>query len=341
MIVWLPTVATLKNDNLSRIYSAFVGEKPAYQGMIEIWNIDTFEAGDVSKTNLLNLAAKNFQKKYRGVYVLVRNVSETECKNMLAGGQRPDMFSCSYGVSEMIRPYLQPFSRNDFAVFDNFLAAGRDENQNLFGLAWCSGIYFLISSKSSLEKAGTFDFENFSLAKNAFSLGYETSGKKPKKIYSIALPNKGRLLPKQAILAYNGSETILENELSFDGVAALSQYDAYVNFLLGKSVMFAGSQRDVLKILRRQESGKISDVFIEPLNTFSDLVQFLFVAKCEDATKTQFLELFASEIVSEKFQKQVAASGMLSACKNLNFESEICWFNQRENLEKIRLNSVF
>ena len=78
--------------------------------MIEIWNIDTFEGANVSKTKLISQIANEFQTENKGVYFMVRNVTESECANLIASGQLPDIFSCSYGVAESVKK--SPFAEN-------------------------------------------------------------------------------------------------------------------------------------------------------------------------------------------------------------------------------------
>ena len=63
LIVTLPTVKVYQDDNFERIYRAFLGDKLNFQGMIEIWNIDTFEGGKESMSSILKKVAGDFQKK--------------------------------------------------------------------------------------------------------------------------------------------------------------------------------------------------------------------------------------------------------------------------------------
>ena len=72
--------------------------------------------------------SKSFQAKNKGLYFMVRNVTESECVNMLQAGQVPDLFSCSYGVSNIIKDYLVSFDDFDFDLHENFLEAGKDDN---------------------------------------------------------------------------------------------------------------------------------------------------------------------------------------------------------------------
>ena len=89
LIFYLPRVRISNDDNLGLIYSTFVGQKSKYQGIIEIWNIDTFEGGKKSKTEFLTSVTKSFQLKNKGIFFMIRNITENECMNMLQAGQRP------------------------------------------------------------------------------------------------------------------------------------------------------------------------------------------------------------------------------------------------------------
>ena len=342
-IVFIPTMPLEVNDNLERIYSIFSGEKTDYNGLIEIWNIDSFEGGIKSKSSFLNSVAASFQKKYKGVYVLVRNITETECENMLLQGQKPDLFSCSYGVSLKIQDYLQPFSITNKNVYDNLLNAGKGADGQIYGLSWCLGLYYLISTKSFLSNAGVVYDENFSLIEKVFSLGYVKNGKKQKNIYSVTFANKGYILPKKSVFSYNNNGTNLISNLSFNINQSLSQYDAYIDFLLGNSVVLLGSQRDVFRINNREINGKIHDVLIEPVLTSSNLVQFMFLSRCEDLTKLEYTQKFVSMLTGESVQKLLNDYGMFSVLKNL----KLSYHNQNLNiittddLSKLKIDNIF
>ncbi len=343
LIFVIPTFGLNVNDNLELIYGTFVGEKSEYNGMIEIWNIDTFEGGSVSKKSLLLNAAEAFQKKYKGIYVLVRNITEKECENMLASGQVPDMFSCSYGTVESITQYVEAFENKDYGIYENFLEAGQDENGSQLGLAWCSGLYFLLSTKSAIEKAGMVYDENFDIIENAYKLGYQTSGKKPKSVFSLAFVTKGELLPQKALKAYSNSEAELNKPLAYDMTKSFTQYEAYIEFLVGNSVALLGSQRDVVRLFSRQANGKISDVICKPITTYCDLVQYLFMAKTENAAKKNMLQKFAEFILGQKFQSGLANANMFSVSKNISQEFELAAMSEvtEEVIQNLEIRGVF
>lgn len=344
LIYAIPLAETSTNDNLERIYSVFIGEKSKYQGMIEIWNIDTFEAGDTSKTTILNSVAQAFQQKNKGLYIMVRNVTEQECDNMIASGQLPDIFSCSFGVASKIKYYLQSYQNFDANLYSNFFNAGKDENENLYGVAWCSGLYYLMSTKSSLENAGVSNFEKFLLKDNAFCLGYVKKNKKSSKnIYSLAFASKGYLMPKQALISYNNTGVNSISELSYNKSIIASQYDAYIDFLVGKSVMLLGSQRDIVRMDKRIKNGKIQDVLIEPILSETDLVQFMFMTKNDDAVKTEYMQKFVSFLLSEKNQKKIAKTNLFSPLYGIDEKSEIAAIDNilAEDLQNLKINNIF
>ena len=338
----IPARSEIINDNMARIYSYFVGEKSKFNGLIEIWNIDSFESGSLSKEAILNFAASEFQKKVRGCYVLVRNISEQECLNMLSQGQKPDLFSCSYGVSKKIYGYLQDFENLGYGLKENFLQAGKID-EKLFGVAWCCGLYFLMTTKKSLSNAGVEYNQDFSLLNNSFLLGYQTGNKKKKNIYSVVFSNKGYLMPINTLLAYNKIEENKISELSFNKIKSYSQYDAYIDFLVGNFVLLLGTQRDVVRLNNRLENGKIQDTIFEPILSSSDLVQFMFLAKSDDENKRGYVEKFVSILFDDVVQKKITEANLFSTSKNAEQRFEIDVMNSvfGENISNLKINNAF
>ena len=64
----------LLGDEMSQIYGSFIGKKSDYNGVIELWNIDSFESGTKPKNAFLQQCASRFQNENKGVYVVVRNL---------------------------------------------------------------------------------------------------------------------------------------------------------------------------------------------------------------------------------------------------------------------------
>ena len=317
MLVVFPTVKPSKNQDLDFIYEKFIGKKSEYQGMIEIWNIDTFEGGNVSKTKLLSQIANSFQKENKGIYFMVRNVTESECLNLLASGQKPDLFSCSYGVAESIKKYAVGLDAK-LDIYENFLSAGQDENGVQLGVAWCFGSYYLISTQGKLLQAGKG--ENATLLDVSLSSGFVKNDKKKSVVYSLDFGCGKYSLPHMALLAYydSGEFLIADKTLNKTNIMQ-SSYSAYCNFIAGKSTLLLGTVRDVFRVKNREQNGKLENVIVCPLEKFSDLVQFAFVVDSGDELKNKYIKQFAEYLISEKAQTLVVDSGLFSTNSKLNY----------------------
>lgn len=318
LIVFLPSVKLKENDELAKIYSVFLGTKSKYQGIIEIWNIDSFESGKVSKNKLLSTITEKFQAKNKGLYFMVRNLTESECLNLLNRGEYPDLFSCSYGVSEKIKDYVCEFDDIDIDSIEKGAANAVIENGKIMAVPWCRGNYYLISTASHLEKAKILNYNEITLSDVCYSSGYLVSGKKSDKIvYSISFGNLKYLMPLKALKTYNKQEENLVSEYSFNkDKLDISSYSAYTDFIAGNSVVLLGTQRDLFRLKNRENLGKISDVVYEQVSGFNDLIQFVFKAKDSQKEKEKYIQMFAQFLVLEESQKLVAESGLFSILKS-------------------------
>ena len=320
LIIVLPAIKTTQNQDLGFIYEKFIGKKSDYQGMIEIWNIDTFEGANISKTKLISQITAGFQQENKGIYFMVRNVSENECKNLIASGQFPDIFSCSYGVAESIKSYAMPLS-GTWDIYNNFLSAGQDELGSQLGVPWCFGSYYLISTQNRISQAGKG--ENVSLLDVCLDSGYVKSGKKEVVVYSLELGLGKYSLPQRALSAYynNGEFLISDKTINKESVSQ-SAYSAYCNFVAGKSTILLGTNRDVFRVKNREQNGKLADVVIQPLERFSDLVQFAFAVDSGDGLKNKYIQNFVEYMVQERAQQQVLKSGLFSTSKGVKVAEE-------------------
>lgn len=313
LFVFLPMVKMGEDDNYQLVLDSFVGAKSKYQGVFEIWNIDTFEGGKISKTVALSNFAKDFQRKNKGAYIIVRNVSETECENLLKMGQVPDLFSCSYGVAEIIKPYLQAFSNGEFGLPNNFTEAGKNEKGELMGVAWCMNNYFLISTPEYLTKSKVEIDDSFRLSDRIFEMGYDVALKNSTKtIYSCLFGSGKYQMPLKALESYNNIKvsSISEKALNRDA-GKTSSYSAYCDFIAGKGVVLIGNYRDVIRMENRKSLGKVEDVVVEQVLNFSDMVQFLFLTKTDDVDKRECEEKFVKFVTESVCQKQLCENGIL------------------------------
>lgn len=321
LLICLPFVSVNKSDNLSLIFSAFVGKKSDYQGMIVVWNIDTFESGTAAKSNYLSSVARTFEKNNKGVYVMVRNLTEFECYMLLQKGEMPDLFSCSYSVIKKIQDYIQAYSSyNDISIRSNFIESGMVEGK-LMALPWCAGAYTLLASNESLSKAKiNIEEVGLKLSSIALSSGYEYETKKGTNVVSsLTYGAGGKLLTQKAFTSYTGIGLDFSSRITVDeNSESQSQYSAYASFLAGNSTILLGTQRDVARLEGRLEQGKISGLFYELVSSSSDLVQFCLLAKSESKERLGCSEAFAKLLVSAESQQKIGTIGMIPVCEDIN-----------------------
>ena len=325
MIICLPSVKISQNQDLSQIYSVFLGNKSKYQGIVEIWNIDTFEGGNKSKSSLLNEIAKLYQKTNKGVYFMVRNLTENECVGLLLKGEVPDLLSCSYGVAEKVKDYIQEYSNVDENCFENGAKEIIKSMEEKLAIPWCKGGYFLISTKNKLENSKIENINSVKLSNIVFSSGYEVKGKNSNKIvYSLSVGSYKYLMPQLALKTYNNNEVGLISKYSYnENLIQSSPYVAYCEFVANKSVILLGTQRDLFRMKNREEQGKVSDVIIEQVEGFTDLIQFIMLGKNLSGDKLLVAEDFVKFLISEKSQNVILKSGLFSVINiSINKEKE-------------------
>lgn len=343
LVITLPVIGLKQNEDFFEIYSTFVGSKSKYQGILEVWNIDTFEGGTTKKSNYVLSVAKTFEKKNKGLYILVRNLTEYECLNLLERGEKPSLFLCSYGVACELLNYIKPYSNADNLNISNNLLESGKLNGQLYGLPWCLGIYFLISTESHLKNAG-IDVENLNvdLSEIALNSGYEKQNKKGSKItYSLCYGTNKYLLPNQAFSSYNKKGLVSNSEYFFnEELKNCSQYTAYSNFIAGKSVVLLGSQRDVIKMKNRESSGKCDSVVIQGLTGFSDLIQYSFLANGENQILNELAEEFSKSLLSNSSQLLLQNYGLFSVCGRES-ELKIADLSFKVSLDNLKVNNIF
>ena len=316
LIITLPTIKLASDDNMELIFRSFVGKKSDYQGFIEIWNIDTFESGKMTKSDFLQSVAKEFQKENKGTYVIVRNVTENECKNMIASGQRPDLVSCSYGVAAEIKQYVSSFLVKADNVYENFLNAGKFNGEQ-YAIPWCFGNYYLLSTKSRVQEY--FDEnEDIKLSKIALSTGKEKVGKKKTEIiHSLGFGSKKYLLPKTAFCTYTKAEIVSANyAVNKTSAIASTPYSAYTEFLTHKFNILLGTQSELNKLKNRESLGKLEKLLFERVDGFTDLLQFIFMLS-NSKERFDYSKKFIEFLISEKIQKGVLKTGLLPINKKV------------------------
>lgn len=305
-------------------------EGAKFEGILDLWHIESFEGGTGSRSEWLKRRSISFEKQYKGCLVSVTTLTTEQAKYKLEQGQRFDLVSFSPGVGFDLLPYLLPFEGEVGGVRADLLAGGRVDGK-VYGVPYLMGGYVLAAQVKNLDR-----FENKDLAENIFGYAFEKKvGKKTVSLYSAAC-GYGTFNQPTLALALNTSATSA-NALIGEG---LTQYEAYERFLTGNHhTVLLGTQRDVVRLNNRISQGRLGGCVFRPLGGFTDLVQYVAVGSA-DSGKTFFAKKFVVFLTSEAVQQKLAELNMFStACVPLYSEGAMCELEKA--LESVRTINVF
>lgn len=111
-------------------------EAESYLGVISMWQIDSFEGGVGSRKQFLLKVARGFEKKNKGVLVMVSNMTKDGAEENFKNGVFPDIISYGNGLN------LQNVS--EFEVTNT--VKGGLVGDKVFATAWCRGGYAIITN---------------------------------------------------------------------------------------------------------------------------------------------------------------------------------------------------
>ena len=232
-------------------------------GVLEVWHIETFEGGSVSRSSWLEKKGVEFSKLNEGCYLMVNTMSLEQVKLNLESGKRPNMFSFGIGVGETICNYLSEY-KGKVTVRDDLIASGTINNK-IYAVPYILGGYAI--------------FSNDEINENLTNVGFGT-----KDVNNFAVS-----------LLLNNYKITLNNEC--ENIDSFSAYDKYIN---ERTNTLIGTQRDSYRVNNRISNGKMNNQNIKYLGEFSDLIQYISIASCnskEYAMCQKFIEYLQTKDV--------------------------------------------
>lgn len=318
VILLVPTVSVTIKTYYNALSTKFIGKKAEYQGVIYLWNVDTFEGGSASKSSFLMKTAVSFEKIYKGALIKVDNLTTTEMFAKLKNGEKPHMISFGCGIGSHFSEEMLSFDDKLIKNHMENVASAGFENQNIKAIAWAMSGYSLITTTEKLEKASVDLKSDHKLL--ALSSSYDKKvGKKTKHTYSLTFGGNDYSSAMNLFSrAFNqSSEELKEKQVLDCEYSEQTSYQAYCSFIENKSSYLLGTGRDLYRMQNRLNAGKLQDFIYEPFNEYTDLVQFISVIKSEkniEKVCRQFIEY----LVSEKVQETLTSIGMISPLKNVD-----------------------
>ena len=256
-----------------------------YQGILELWHIETFEGGSRSRATFLEQEAINFEKNHKGTYIVIQTMSLEQFKLNIEAGKKPNMLSFGVGGCDGIEKELVEIDAD--AIRGDLKSYGKYGAKQL-AVPYILGGYAMIEQKLQSEDSKT----NANMSKTGVGL-------------------KGTTNPLKALQAASKQIATLYDDISMDS------YDAYDKFLKGYYGTLIGTQRDVYRIESRQQKGLMTDCKFNFLGRYTDLVQYMSVFEGKEIEEKLCKE-FVSQMISENVQKKLKNYNLFSTLENVS-----------------------
>ena len=283
-------------------------EQPiTYQGVLEMWNVESFEGGVGSRESwLINRAAK-FEAAHKGLFVHVTTLTVEQLATKLEEGQTFDMICFSRGAGYIVKEQLAPYSGSVGAIRDNYLISGQLDNKQ-YAVPLYSGAYCLfarseqLSADRLLADALTAKYTR-KIGKNTVELQPLICGFTPYNSPLTAL----------ALSGGKGKANVSED---------VTQYQAYEQFVANKTaVTLLGTQRDMYRLSQRETNGKIDSLVFAPLTGYTDLVQYVAISSSA-GEKADSCKQFTEYLISEESQSTLVNLSLFSVLDSSFYTSD-------------------
>ncbi len=249
-----------------------------YMGILELWNIDTFEGGSKSRTSFLERQALQFEKDYTGTFIMVYSMTKEQAVLNLKNGQKPDLVSFGIGVGDELIQSLIPL-KSTYSVRDDLINGGR-LNDIQYALPYMMGGYVLIS-ENECQQNGEIS-QSIGFGGNADNCT----------LLSLGLNN---------ISAKN----------VFDRSNDIDSFTAYDKYLDKNFDCLVGTQRDLYRVQNRIDKGNMTSRNFHYLSGYTDLLQYIGICST-DYVKQEISQKFVEKLLSSKTQLSLVDYGMFS-----------------------------
>ena len=190
-----------------------------------------------------------------------------------------------------------------FAISDLHLSVNNDKPMDIFGPVW-EGYLDKIFSQWQ-EKVGQDD-----LVLMAGDLSWAMKLEEVKA--DLALFDG---LPGKKVIIRGNHDYWWKSISSLRAILPTNFYAIQNDAIRFDGVVLCGTQRDLLRMKNREAQGKVSDLIVEQLFGFTDLVQFIMLSETLSGDKKIVAEDFVKFLTKEKAQNIILKSGLFSVIK--------------------------
>ncbi len=270
----------------------------SYQGVINLWLVDSFEGGSGSRQAWFTKRSAQFEGQNKGLFVCVTSLTESQLMAKLASGQKFDLICFSRGVGAKVLDKLAPMDVDFGSVLDNFAQSGRVHNAT-YAVPIFAGTYCVFARKSQ---------QNGDVLTNCLTTTFTKKvGKNTIELAPLVCGFASYNSPLTALSA-NGVKG------AFTPDYTKSQYTAYEQFVANKTaVTLLGTQRDMYRLDKKLELGKMEELLFAPLTAYTDLVSYVGVSK--DTANPAICQKYVQYLLSDTVQQSVHDMAMFSVTR--------------------------
>lgn len=279
----------------------------SYQGVMEMWNVETFEGGVGSRESwLVNKSAK-FESANTGLFVHVTTLTVEQLETKLANGDDFDLICFSRGVGDVVKERLAPITDSVGFVKDNFLISGQIDGAQ-YAIPLYTGAYCLFARTEQLSQE--------QLVSSALTQTYTRKvGKTSVELQPLVCGFTPYNSPLSALAMSGGQGKANVSE-------SITQYQAYEQFVANRTaVTLLGTQRDMYRLSQKESSGKIENLGFAPLGGYTDLVQYVAISSSA-ADKADACLDYVKYLLSEETQATLVNLSLFSVLENTFYTSD-------------------
>jgi hypothetical protein len=277
--------------------------RPSFQGVIVIWQINDWRVPAGSRTGYLTAAARSIEQNNTGVYFELKSMTAAQAEENIRQGIMPDIISYPPNCGFLPAQSLTGFPGWNWPDLREPFTTALE--QTPWALPWAGGRKMIFVNKALLrtrkvelkDQPGVRD-----LLDAAQKAGRKASGKQ-KTIYALAGPadNWGFLQPWEKDV-----RALLEQGLLDKKYANMSLSEAWALFREGRAAFYLGTAGDetILKALQQQGKGfeyAVVDCAEAPAAVD---VQYLSIFQCEE-DQLEICRQFARALLDEKVQREL------------------------------------
>ncbi len=260
-------------------------------GVLHVWHIGLWQAGKGSGSHFLAARGKEFERRHPGVFVEVESMTPDGALECFARGEAPDVVSFPGGWGQAATLSAFEESPQMEGIYEHLLISGQSGSKQL-ALPYMLSCYMLMYNEDLFSDAdieAPLQAEAAGFTQLCARLTYsKKQGRKTISMIGLEAPEVSGNLPAAAILAQRlipGANSHVAGSAAFKARAA---------------GMAIGGVRDLAEPERYAFSAKL-----EPLMSFTDMVQYIGVWKSARPEAKPYAREFAFGLLDEAAQKKL------------------------------------